>query len=155
MKIIDYIPEYSHEIADLFHASVHAIDGYYYSKQELEAWAPTPPDYCKWAERLKGKRPFIALQNSKVVGFIELEDDGHIDCLYTHKYFQRCGVAQSLYLYAEHEAKTRGIKRLYVEASYVARPFFEKQQFLIVKEKFVFRQGVALTNFIMEKRIDP
>lgn len=104
---------------------------------------------------IESKRPFLAVKDSKVVGFIELESDGHIDCLYTHKDYQRCGVARSLYLYLENEAKRKGINRLYVEASFLAKPFFEKQNFKLVKENVVLKNGVELTNFTMEKRIAP
>ena len=151
MEIIHYLPQYAHEIADLFHDSVHAIAFPQYTQEEIEAWAPIPPDYKKWAVRLNEKKPYLAVLNSKVVGFIELESDGHIDCLYTHKDFQRCGVARSLYLYLEKEAKKQGIKRLYVEASYLAKSFFEKENFKLVKKNTVARDGVKLTNFTMEK----
>ena len=155
MEIINYMPKYAHEIADLFHDSVHEIGRSYYSKEEIEAWAPTPPDYEKWSVRLKNKKPYMAVQNSKVLGFIELENNGHIDGLYTHKDFQRCGVARNLYLHLEKEAKAKGIKMLYVEASHIAKPFFENQNFKLVKENTVVRNGVKLTNFKMEKGIAP
>jgi len=155
MKIINYEPCYAHEIADLFHDSVHQTARSYYSKEAIEAWAPTPPDYLKWVDRLNRKKPFLALHDSKVVGFIELESDGHIDCLYTHKDFQRSGVAQSLYLHLENEARKRGINRLYVDASFLAKPFFEKHYFKLVKENIVHRNGVKLTNFTMEKDMAP
>ena len=155
MEIIDYVPKYAHEIADLFHDSVHQVADSYYTEEELEAWAPTPPDYKKWSERLSQKRPYLAVEKSKVIGFIELESDGHIDCLYTHKDYQRSGVARCLYLHAEKEARKQGIKRLYVEASQLATPFFEKQNFTMIKENVVVRNGVKLTNFSMEKNMAP
>jgi putative acetyltransferase len=70
------------EIADLFHDSIHAIPASIYSEEELEAWSPTPPDYDHWKERLARKQPFLAVKDKIIVGFIELESDGHIDCLY-------------------------------------------------------------------------
>lgn len=155
MEIINYMPKYAHEIADLFHDSVHYIGRFHYTKEEIEAWAPTPPDYKKWSERLNHKKPYLAVRDSKVIGFIELESNGHIDCLYTHKDFQRCGVARSLYLHLEKEAKAKGIKRLYVEASHIAKPFFEKQNFKLVKKNTVVRNGVKLPYFKMEKCIAP
>ena len=153
MEIINYMSHYAREITDLFHNSVHEIARSLYSKEDIEAWAPTPPDYEKWSVRLKSKSPYLALQNFKVIGFIELESDGHIDCLYTHKDFQRRGVAQHLYLHLEKEAVRQGIRRLYVEASHIAKPFFEKQNFTLINENIVVRNGVSLANFKMEKRI--
>ena len=46
------------EIADLFQDSVYAIDTSVYSKEELEAWAPTPPGYEFWQARLT-RRQFL------------------------------------------------------------------------------------------------
>jgi len=45
MEIINYVPNFACEIADLFHDSVHEITRSHYSKEAIEAWAPTPPDY--------------------------------------------------------------------------------------------------------------
>jgi len=73
--------------------------------------------------------------------------------LYTHKDFQRCGVARSLYLHLENEARKQGIKRLYVEASFLAKPFFEKHNFKLVKENIVHKNGIEIINFTMEKSI--
>ena len=38
-----------------------------------------------------------------------------------------------------------------VHASITARPFFEKRGYRVIKEQKVERQGVLLTNFVMEK----
>lgn len=37
-------------------------------------------------------------------------------------------------------------------ASITAKPFFEKRGYRVIREQQVERQGVALTNFVMEKR---
>jgi putative acetyltransferase len=73
------------DIADLFHGAVHSISPSIYSTEQLEAWAPTPPDYSMWAKRVERTQPFVATIGDIIVGFIELEADGHIDCLYVHR----------------------------------------------------------------------
>lgn len=155
MKIIIYEPTYAREITDLFHDTVHKIACSHYTKEQTEAWAPAPPDYKKWSQRFQITRPYVAVKDAKVLGFIELEKDGHIGCLYTHKDHQRCGVAKSLYLHVEEEAKRQGIKWLYVDASHMAKPFFERQNFQLVRENTVRKNGVNLTNFSMRKQIAP
>lgn len=152
LQIRDYHSEDAVEIADLYHASVHAIDDKVYSRQQQEAWAPTPPDYHFWQQRLQRKRPFVAWQDNRIVGFIELEDDGHIDCAYTHPEFQRQGVMSALYQYLQQQAQERNISKLHVEASKVAHPFFEKQGFYYQKTNKVNRGGVALINYTLVKR---
>ena len=153
MEIRDYAPAYAVEIAKLFHCAVHAIDTQIYSPEQQEAWAPTPPDFKAWARRLEQKRPWLALVEGCVAGFIELDADGHIDCLYVHPDFQRREVAATLYTRLEMQAKERGLKRLYVEASLLARPFFEKRGFLWLESSRSQRSGVELVTHKLEKII--
>lgn len=155
MEIQSYSAKWAVEIADLFHKSVHAIDSAIYTSEQKEAWAPTPPDYVRWSERLNEKKPFIAIVNDRVVGFIELDADGHIDCIYTHPDFQGNGVATALYAYLLVEAKNRNIKRLYVEGSLIAKSFFEHRGFSVVKKNELSRNGVTLVNFVMENYLSP
>ncbi|QUM88325.1 GNAT family N-acetyltransferase [Moritella sp. 36] len=153
MEIKSYSAEWAIEVADLFHQSVHAIDPSVYTPEQKEAWASTPPDYAKWSLRLDEKRPFVAIINGLVAGFIELDADGHIDCTYTHPNFQGMGVASALYAHLLAEAKLRNIERLYVEASFIAKPFFEHRGFSVIKRNTFQRNGVTLVNFTMERYI--
>lgn len=148
-----YTPVRAHEIADLFYQAVHAIDPAVYTLQQQEAWAPTPPDYAHWAARLAQTQPWLALAEERVAGFIELVADGYIDCCYTHPEFQRQGVAAALYRHLLAEAQQRGLVRLSVKASLLARPFFAKRGFVQVSENQVQRKDVMLTHFTMEKNL--
>ena len=96
MLIRNYKPSDCVEITDLFHGSVHAVDLAFYTERELEAWAPTPPDYKQWKQRLELRKPFVAVQNGMIIGFIELENNGHIDCMYVHKDHQCKGIGGKL-----------------------------------------------------------
>jgi len=151
MEIQSYSTAWAAEITDLFHQSVHAIDPSAYTLEQKEAWAPTPPDYVAWSQRLNEKRPFVAIIDGHVAGFIELDSDGHIDCTYTHPHYQGMGVASALYAHLLAEARLNNIERLYVEASFIAKPFFEHRGFVVIKENALQRNGVTLVNFIMEK----
>ena len=149
MEIRDYRITDADEIADLFHDCVHAIESPVHTPAQLEAWAPTPPDYSTWRKRLAAKKPYLACREGKIIGFIELEDDGHIDCFYTHQDYQRQGVGRALYDHLIEQADARGIVDLHVEASLFARPFFEREGFRLEKENRIERAGEILTNFSM------
>ena len=151
VEIRHYEPSRYIEIADLFHGAIHAIDRSSYTDEQLEAWSPSPPDYERWRVRLAEKQPFMAVHRDAVVGFIELEDDGHIDCLYVHRDCQRRGIAGQLLTYAEQVASQQGLNRLFVEASKVAMPLFERHGFHIVSENRVKLNGQTLVNYRMEK----
>ena len=101
--------------------------------------------------RLNEKKPFLAIVGDRVAGFMELESDGHIDCAYTHPDFQRIGIASKLLDKLVTEAVKINITRLYVEASLIAKPFFESRGFSCIKENQIERKGVRLVNFTMEK----
>lgn len=105
-------------------------------------------------KRFTSKPPLVAEIEGEIVGFITLENNGHIDWTYTHKDFQRIGVASALYKSLEEEAKKGRIKRLYVETSYLARPFFEKKGFTIINKNKIERNGQILVNWLMEKYIN-
>jgi putative acetyltransferase len=153
MDIKRYQSSWAREIADLFHSAVHAIAKDDYTQAQKAVWAPTPPDYAFWSQRLANKRPWVALINERIAGFIELDDDGHIDCAYTHPEFQGQGIASALYRKLEAQARAQRLPRLYVEASKPARPFFAARGFVLVKRNEIVRHGVTLINYTMEKSL--
>jgi len=153
MKIIEYSADQAKEIADVFHASVHAIDPVIYSEEQKSAWAPTPIDYAAWEKRLEQTKPYVLLVNNEIAGFIELESDGHIDCAYVLPRFQCKGVASKLLTHIMEFAKKSGLDSLYVEASIVAKPFFEKHGFFTEAVKQVNRRNTALIHYSMRLTI--
>ena len=150
MKIEKYNERYCNEIADLFCKAVHAIDPTLYTEEQKKAWAPIPPDYGFWQQRLEIKRPFLGMVNEQVAGFVELESDGHIDCLYVHPNLQRLGFGSNLISHVIRLAKEGGLRLLYVEASKAACPLFNQMGFLQIQENLIERRGVKLTNYTME-----
>ncbi len=153
MLIRDYRSDDARALTDIFYDSIHQVATEYYTPEQVQAWAPLPKDYDGWQQRLDGKPPFVAEIDGVIVGFVTLENDGHIDWTYTHPGYQRRGVAGQLYQHLEHAAIKQGISRLYVEASFLARPFFERRGFTIIQQNDTKRDGQVLTNWSMEKRI--
>ena len=56
-----------------------------------------------------------------------------------------------LYNYIELYAYEKKLPRLYVEASFIIQPFFEKRGFRTIRENTLVRNGCILTNYSMEK----
>ncbi|MGQ3890777.1 GNAT family N-acetyltransferase [Legionella sp. CNM-4043-24] len=86
----------------------------------------------------------------QIVGFMEFESNGHIDCFYCHHQYQGKGVGKALMKYIKNIAEDNGISRVWAEVSITAKPFFEKQGFEVVKKQTVNLRGVELVNFVME-----
>lgn len=153
MKIIHYCPEFTKAITELFYKAVHNIDPKIYSLEQQQAWAPLPIDYPKWEKRLVIKKPYVFLIKDKVAGFIELEADGYIDCLYVLPEFQGQGVARALLYHVITLAKARNGQQLFVDASVIAKPFFKKHGFICEQKNQVVRNDVELDNYTMRLNI--
>ncbi len=155
MEIRDYKKADSTKIVRLFHETVHSVNRPDYSREQVEAWAPEIPDAAEWHQRMAVGKTFVAEQAGEVVGFAELEENGHLDMLYVRSDLVGRGVGQSLYQAAEDLARALELGLVFTEASITARTFFERQGFRVVREQTVRRRGVRLTNFVMKKSIRP
>lgn len=123
----------------------------YYDERQRKAWADKVPDADEWRQRLQRQHSFVAEVNAKPVGFMTLDAGGHIDLAFVAPDWIGKGVARALYERIEAEARGLGIQRLDTEASYLARIFFERQGWSIVRQQSVQLGRVSLTNFVMEK----
>lgn len=61
------------------------------------------------------------------------------------------GVGSALYAWLERAALDRGLSRLFVEASEVARDFFLRKGFRVVRRQDLVRHGVPIYNYVMDK----
>jgi putative acetyltransferase len=137
----------------LFRASVHTLARGHYTRQQLLAWAPATIDRPAWIARHSTKSTFIAERGGNVVGFTDLEPDGHIDMLYVHPTASRRGVGLALLAHVEHIARSRGLHHLCAEASITARPCFERAGFTLIARQLVPVRGIKLINYRMRKQL--
>jgi N-acetylglutamate synthase-like GNAT family acetyltransferase len=141
-------------IMNLFYHTVHEINIRDYSQEQVNAWATKTMNYEYWLERLQIKQPYVAEIEGEIVGFVELEADGHIDCFYCHSQYQNQGIGTELLNYIEDIAKSRNNQKLYAEVSITAKPFFLKRGFSIIKKQRVKRRGKVFKNYVMEKYLN-
>lgn len=139
-------------ILALFQGTVRRVNSRDYSLEQVKAWAPDELNAERWHERLTKAVTLVAvLENGEVVGFGDLEANGHIDCLYTHADHQGRGIGGLILAALEEHARALGLQRLFTEASITARPFFEKHGFGVLAEQQVELRGVTFINYRMEK----
>ena len=151
MNVRPYKPEDTVALARLFTETVHSINAADYSREQLAAWAPDPPDMEHWRRRLSERIAFVAEHDSEIVGFATSEPDGHLDYIYAHRRFQRQGVASALFRCIEQEAISRRVARIFTEACITARPFFERVGFRMIAPQRIKHRGVSFINYRMEK----
>jgi putative acetyltransferase len=145
------------QVAQLFHDTVRTINALDYSQPQLKAWAPDNVEFRDWVGLgVNSTRYTVVAEDSEklLLGFAELEHDGHIDCFYCHKDYQRRGIGRLLYREVEKQAMAQANIRIVVDASITSRPFFEAMGFTVVQEQTVLCREQFFKNFRMEKSLD-
>lgn len=137
----------------LFRDSIRRVAIADYTLAQILAWAPDDIDRERFASRRLNRNTWVAEIEGVLAGFTDLEPDGHVDLLYVSADHQRLGVAQALYEQVENRARALSLSRLFTEASKTARPFFERQGFVVTVEQSVPVNGESLTNYRMEKSL--
>lgn len=148
MQLREYQHSDCEQLAELFYQTVHSVNAKDYTKEQLDVWATGKVDLCEWNCSFLKHRTIIAVENGKIVGFGDMDSTGYLDGLYVHKDYQRKGIASAIC--DALESSSTG-KPFITHASISAKPFFQHRGYRVVKEQEVIRQGVALTNFVMEK----
>jgi putative acetyltransferase len=139
------------QIAQLFHETVREINVRDYSSSQVSAWAPDDIYFRNWVEVCSGRFTYVADDEGAIAGFGELESNGHIDCFYCHKNYQRCGVGRQIYQAIEAKAVELSVSRLFTEASITAKSFFQRMGFSVIEEQKVTCRGETFINYAMEK----
>ncbi|GAP94859.1 GNAT family N-acetyltransferase [Leptolyngbya sp. NIES-2104] len=153
MLIRLFRPEDADQIATLFHETVREVNVRDYSIAQVQAWSPDDLYFRDWAIVCTERFTYVAESEGRILGFGELEADGHIDCFYCHKDYQRCGIGRSVYQAIEFKAHEMNVDRLFTEASITAKPFFQSLGFTVIAEQEVSCRGETFINYRMEKRI--
>jgi len=144
-----YAPSDLDAVIDIFLAAIREVASKDYSPAAVEAWAQV--DREGW-DRARNSRPtWIAKVGSEIVGFTDLEPDGHLDTMFVHPAHQGKGVAHSLFDTVETAARDLGLKVIFTEASITARPFFESCGFTVLASQLVEKRGQHLRNYRMAK----
>ena len=154
MLVRDYVEGDAEAIVRLYCETIHATNLADYSPEQVRAWAPTVPDAALWHTRQAGRCTLVVEQAGALLGFAELEADGHLDMLYCRQDAVHRGVGAKLYAALERRARARHLRRIFTESSRTARPFFERQGFRLIEPRAAWCQGEALANFAMEKSLD-
>jgi putative acetyltransferase len=141
------------DMARLYYEAVHGLGRRAYSAAQAAAWAPAPLAPIDVLTRAAdGRVTFVAANaDDQAVAYVDLEADGHIDHLYCRPDFAGQGVASRLLETLIERAKENGIAALYVEASELARPVFERHGFTVTARRDFEVRGVPIHNYAMRR----
>lgn len=147
MRIRAYRSEDCAALTTLFYNTVHTVNARDYTQTQLDVWATGQVDLAAWDRSFLAHNTFVAELDGVIAGFGDIDETGYLDRLYVHKDYQRQGIAAALC-----DAMEKTVPgRIVTHASITARPFFEGRGYTVVRAQQVDRQGVLLTNYVMEK----
>lgn len=150
--IRNYCLEDANVLMDIFYNTIHKVNIKDYNQAQVDAWAPKSNLKLEdWEKRFSRTYPIIATVDGKIVGFAEFKRNGYIDCFYFHHEWIGRGIGKALMEEIFIRAKKNNIKRIFVDVSITAKPFFEKMGFSVLREQIIIRRGVELKNYPMEK----
>lgn len=151
--MIRYYSGQSAAVCGIFHEAVHQTAHQRYTREQLAAWAPADRDYDMWRWRCEVKRPFLFVRAGRIAGFIEFDETGRIDCLYTHPTCNRQGIGSCLLAHVIDIARHRGMTRIFTAASHAAKGLFLKHGFRTVRKNDVVCRGITMGSWIMERAL--
>lgn len=134
-------------------SAIRTIAARDYTPEQIDAWAPEDADLAAWAERMRRNRPFVAVLDEDIVGYADVQADGHIDHFFVSGEHPRRRIGTRLMACLHEEAARRGLAELHADVSATAEPFFARHGFAVVRRQQPVRRGVTLHNALMRKRL--
>lgn len=141
------------DMQKLFVDTITAICKTDYDSDQISAWTSGVNNKQRWDDILTKQFVLVVQHVDKIVGFATLDNGNYIDFFYVHKDYQRQGIAQRLLDDIETEAKRLKQTTLTSDVSITARPFFEKNDFNVLREQTVQLKNVIMTNYKMIKHL--
>lgn len=155
VTIRTYEPRDAAGVADVFFRSAREVARSDYTAEQVRAWVPERWD-AETEHRRSGDGRLVLVavgEPGRVVAFIDLEADGHIDRLFCAPEAAGQGIASRLYDGVEAAAREQGLERLFTEASELARRFFERKGFTVLARQDMILRGVPIHNYRMAKTL--
>ncbi|GAA1970840.1 GNAT family N-acetyltransferase [Microbacterium deminutum] len=112
---------------EIFLAAITKTAAADYSPEQIRGWARpdrrTPSDWDTARTKLS---TFVAVIGTEIAGFSDVSETGYIDMMFVSPKHARRGVARTLLMELERQARDLGVGRLTANVSITARPFFER-----------------------------
>ena len=148
MEIREYRKSDLRAILGLFVDTVRKINLRDYTQSQIEAWVSGALNVDAWDRSLSEHYSLVACDCDMIIGFGDIDNTGYLDRLYVHADYQRKGIAAAVCDQLEQAVSGD----IVTHASITAKPFFENRGYRVIQEQQVERQGIFLTNFVMEKK---
>ena len=144
------------QLKELYRQTILTINAQHYTPQQVAMWASTANRTEGLARRINEQHFYVAeTPNGIITGFGSIDNTGYLDMLFVHKDYQRQGIGLQLMAKLLHKAAELQINNIKSDVSITARPLFEHLGFEVVAQQIIAIDGVELTNYKMQKSIEP
>lgn len=151
MKIEQATPEQAEEISKLRITVITEINAKDNTEKEMVFLLErNTPEMIK--QKIEERAMYCMIDKDKIVGNIEAKGN-EISGLYVLPSKLRKGIGRKLLEFLEEEAKKLGIKKLHLQVTPYALPFYEKMGYKLIKEEKRMINGEELTRRYMEKEL--
>ncbi|HEY9848355.1 MAG TPA: GNAT family N-acetyltransferase [Leptolyngbyaceae cyanobacterium] len=140
------------ELAALYEKTVLAIAPQRYSQAQTEMWASFASN-ASFHEFILNPTTFVATDETGIVGFAAIAEDGHVNSAYVRCDRIHQGIGSTLMQHVLDYAKNHNIQRLYAEASEFSLGLFKKFGFHLYDTEIVDRQGVKFKRYLVERNL--
>lgn len=138
---------------DIFYNTIHLINIRDYNQSQLLAWAPHGLDKKIWENKIESINPYVVVNDERIIGYADLQENGLIDHFFCAHKWQRKGVGSLLMRRIQKEATKKSIETLFSEVSITAKPFYASHGFIVTRSQVLEVRGERLINFRMEKKL--
>ncbi|MFT4962327.1 MAG: putative acetyltransferase [Paracoccaceae bacterium] len=135
----------------LFYRAVQIGAAKFYDQAQRDVWCATLPEPTPARNaRLADATTWLAEDDGRLVGFMSLEADGHLDMAFVDPDYMGQGVAAALHNRLIQSARDAGQTQLTTEASLLAERFFTRQGWQMLAPDTVEKNGVSLPRYLMQ-----
>jgi len=137
-------------LASLYRETVLAHAPQHYTPAQTEAWATVEADSSHFYQFILAVTTYIAEDDTGIVGFAGIGDDGHVASAYVRHDCLHRGIGSLLMQAVLTHAQEKQIPRLYAEASEFSLGLFTKFGFSQYDTEVVDHNGVQFTRYLVE-----
>jgi len=149
MIIRQYKSDDCPKLIELFCETVRTVNAKDYSQEQITAWLSNNRSPEDWNNSFLEHCTIVA-EKDIIIGFGDIDKSGYLDRLFVHKDFQRQKIATAICDVLE---KSVSSGKITTHASITAKPFFMSRGYYVIRRQHIFRNGIYLTNYVMEKSI--
>lgn len=153
LQVRELRPDEDATFRQIHHAAVHGLAAGHYSQEILDKWSAPIREGGPAQPRREGQVRLVAELDGEPVGIGALfPDKSELDAVYVLPSAARKGVGTALVREIERIAVERGVKRLHLDASLNAEPFYLAMGYAVVERgEHVLNSGQRMACVRMAK----